>query len=120
MSVVNVKVSNIRPQYNNLEDWVKDENNIYVGRRGIVFINGERFPKKDSLWANPYKVNKIQTREEVLEKYDKYIRHKIVHDDLFEELIKLKDKNLGCWCSPQLCHGDILIKLIEEYSNKNL
>ncbi len=32
-----------------------------------------------------------------------------------EELMKLKGKNLGCWCKPEGCHGDVLIKILEEY-----
>ena len=27
---------------------------------------------------------------------------------------KLKNKVLGCWCSPEKCHGDILIKILNE------
>ena len=46
MSVVNCKVKYIRPKYNNLKEWFDDyENNYYIGRVGIVFINKERFPK---------------------------------------------------------------------------
>lgn len=45
MSVVNVKVANIRPRYNNLAEWMADENNVYIGRKGIVFINS-----KNHLW----------------------------------------------------------------------
>ena len=31
-----------------------------------------------------------------------------------EELNKLKGKNLGCWCYPEKCHGDVLIELINK------
>ena len=27
---------------------------------------------------------------------------------------KLKNKVLGCWCKPDKCHGDILIKILNE------
>ena len=33
--IVNVKVSNIRPKYQNLKDWIEDKNNIYIGRKFI-------------------------------------------------------------------------------------
>jgi len=52
--VVNVKIQHIRPDYMNLKEWIKDENNVYIGRSGIVFIDGERYPKKTSIWANPF------------------------------------------------------------------
>ena len=57
-TVVNVKVENIRPEYQNLKEWMNDENNVYIGRGGIVFIDGERFPKQNSEWANPFKISK--------------------------------------------------------------
>jgi hypothetical protein len=58
MCIVNVKVKYIRPKYNNLSEWMKEPNNIYIGRKGIVFIDGIRFPKQDSTWCNPYKISK--------------------------------------------------------------
>ena len=66
--VVNVKVVFIRPQYNNLIEWVNNENNYYIGRRGIVFIDGKRFPERDSPFANPYKIGTDGNREDVLKK----------------------------------------------------
>jgi hypothetical protein len=44
MAVVNVKVEYIRPKHKNLSEWMKDENNVYIGRKGVVFIDGKRFP----------------------------------------------------------------------------
>jgi hypothetical protein len=46
MSVINVKVKNIRPSYYTLSDWINNPQHEYIGRSGIVFINNERFPKK--------------------------------------------------------------------------
>lgn len=117
--VVNVKVSNIKSHgYNNLLEWMSNEkDNIYIGRGRIVFIDGVRFPPTDSMWANPFKINKNQSREEVLLMYSEYIEKKLESDNnLINELLKLKGKNLGCWCKPKCCHGDILIKMIEKYN----
>ncbi len=116
--VVNCKVKYIRPQYNNLEEWTKDDNNVYIGRGGIVFIKGKRFPPKASIFCNPFVIDKDGNREEVLIKYEEYIREKLKgaeagKDPIFkDELMKLKGKNLGCWCKPEKCHGDILLKFI--------
>jgi hypothetical protein len=115
-SVCNVKVKNIRPDYDNLKEWMCNSNNVYIGRKGIVFIDGERFPKSDSVWANPFKINEECSRDDVLKKYKKYMIKKINNDDnLRKKLMKLKGKNLGCWCHPEACHGDILIELIDKY-----
>ena len=65
-TICNCKVQYIRPKYKNLKHWMEDDNNIYIGRRGIVFIDGERFPKQNSIFANPFKINKNNSRKSVL------------------------------------------------------
>lgn len=118
MTTVNVKVKDIRPLgYDNLRKWVEDENNVYIARKGIVFIDNQRFPKGDSIWCNPYKIGKDGTRDEVIAKYEWYIRENIkLHPSILNQLQQLKGKTLGCWCKPERCHGDVLIKLINEYN----
>ena len=113
---VNVKVKYIRPEFNNLREWNEYEDNTYIGRRGIVFIKTkegkERYPKQDSKWCNPFKIDNNNTREDVLEKYETYILEKIRKEPEKYDLKELINKNLGCWCHPERCHGDILIKLL--------
>ena len=123
--VVNVKVVYIRPQYPNLKVWSEDPQNLYIGRRGIVFVDGERFPKKDSLFANPFRVGKTCSREESLEKYRTYLISKIENGDItIEDLQNLQGKNLGCWCvlpptddtkEVVACHGHVLIEIMKKY-----
>ena len=114
-TIVNVKVKHIRPTYNTLQDWMTHPQHEYIGRCGIVFINKERFPKKTSLFHNPFKIDKDNTREDVIKKYKKYIKQKIKNDNKFKnELLNLKNKNLGCWCHPEPCHGDVLLKIIKK------
>jgi len=108
MSVVNVKVKFIRPRYANLKQWCEDPANVYIGRRGVVFCDGERYPKANSIWANPFKL-KQYSRRESLRLYEEYIENKINTDPLYN-LTQLDGKNLGCWCHPESCHGDILIE----------
>ena len=118
-SVVNVKVAYIRPKYSDLEDWMLDIKNVYIGRRGVLVRNGERFPLVSSEFANPYKVGKDGSREEVLDRYEKYIRSRISTDPPFlQRLLALQHKTLGCWCKPLACHGDVLLRIINEYSNQ--
>ena len=53
-----------------------------------------------------------------LKKYKKYIYSKIESGELdIFEFDNLVNKNLGCWCKPDPCHGDILLELLEEYLN---
>lgn len=119
MSVENVKVKFIRPKgYCNLKEWIDDSKNVYIGRAGIVFIDKQRYPKSNSPFCNPYKINRDGTREEVIEKYGVYITNKIKErPELVQKLLDMKDKTLGCWCYPELCHGNVLLELINVYSS---
>ena len=113
-SVVNVKVAHIRPQYHNLQDWIRDTNNVYIGRMGVVFIDKVRFPKEGSIWANPFKIGKDGDRDQVLAKYKTYIMEKLENNTLIQnELDNLEGKQLGCWCYPEKCHGDVLVDIIQ-------
>jgi hypothetical protein len=117
MSVANVKVAFIRREgFQTLEEWMRDPNNVYIGRAGIVFINKQRFPKEASIWANPYKVGAQYTREQAIQLYERMIRERIQADPSWiDKLCSLHGKTLGCWCSPEPCHGDVLLRLIQEY-----
>lgn len=117
--VVSVRVGDIRPTYANLKEWVSDTNNVYIGRRGIVFIDGRRFPEENSVWANPFKPTKNESVETCIEKYEFYINKKIENGEITADQLKfLKGKTLGCWCKiggkDLPCHGDVLVKIIEK------
>ncbi len=117
-TVVNCKVKYIRPKYDNLEEWINDKDNVYIARAGVVFVNKKRYPPSSSKFANPFKIGKDGTREEVIIKYRNHITNKVENDKSFkDELLSLKGKKLGCWCHPLECHGDILVELIEKYSD---
>ncbi len=63
-----------------------------------------------SIWGNPFKIGIDGSREEVIKKYSDWI---ITQPMLMKELRHLRGKRLGCWCSPNACHGDILVELID-------
>jgi len=117
-TVVNVKVKYIRPEYNNLVDWCQDENNVYIGRAGIVFCDGERFPKKASPWCNPYKVGKMYTREDALELYEQHLNRMLEDEETRNDFMLLRGKRLGCWCKEPgkdvACHGDVIVRKLQE------
>lgn len=133
MLLCDVHVDFIRKYgYNNLKNWCEDDRNVYIGRGGIVFCkdfngNKERFPKQDSIWANPYKPKDFPNIHLCLTAYYHYILNKIHNENLWNELHSLKGKYLGCWCvgdkllSPTLnsnewiCHGQVLMYLVNFY-----
>lgn len=90
----------------------------------LVHIKKEEYDvliARPSKWGNPYsnKENtlakyKTNNRTESILKYREYIttgegKH------LLADLHELKNKKLGCWCYPNLCHGDVLISLLEGF-----
>jgi hypothetical protein len=87
------------------KDFGKRIGDIYIGRE---FRN---FP--GSAWANPFHISSRESRDTVLDKYEIYIEQRI---DMGEVNISdlLNAKRLGCWCSPERCHGDYLAKKIEQ------
>ena len=62
-----------------------------------------------SKWANPFSVKKYG-RDGCLNMYKKYIED---NQELYSSLHELANKELGCWCYPEPCHGNILIDLLE-------
>ncbi len=73
-----------------------EDYDVYIGR--------------GSKWGNPYKIGKDGTREEVIQKYEEYIRN----SSLIDQIEELDGLTLGCYCKPLPCHGDVLIKLLKE------
>ena len=68
-------------------------------------------------WGNPFVEDRHGTREEVIEKYHKWITQG-EGKRLLKDVHELKGKRLGCWCKPLSCHGDILVRLAEESAKK--
>lgn len=69
---------------------------------------------RPSKWGNPFSIGKDGNREEVIEKYKKWLWSAIKADRIeIHELLELDGKVLGCWCSPAACHGEVLINAIQ-------
>ena len=66
--------------------------------------------KEGSEWANPYKINHQTTREASLKKYESML---LRNGKLQDSLSTLCYSQLGCWCAPLPCHGNILIDQIK-------
>ena len=64
-----------------------------------------------SEWGNPYEIGEDGDRKAVIDSFKVYISRKL---GLQKRVAELRGKVLGCWCHPDSCHGDTLIKLAEE------
>lgn len=125
-TLVDVHVEFLRARgYPNLETWIRDPNHVYIARDGIIIHNGERFPRVNSPWANPFKTKDNVTLKSAIEQYYNYIVAKIIRGELYRPLYDLKGKELGCWCMkhgvhtdfqpPFQCHGQVIMWLINYY-----
>jgi len=93
----------------------RDNFTLYIGRAQ------DGLPA--SKWQNPYHINAVRSRSDVLVAYEEHVRNT---PRLWSSLYEIDNQVLGCWChnvdseggGPLIfapwCHGDILIKLRQE------
>ena len=81
-------------------------NGVYVGRPSVL--------------GNPYVIGKDGNRDEVIEKYRKWLWAKYkekgkVYDELMRlcDIARKRDLVLMCWCKPKACHGDVIKRCVE-------
>jgi hypothetical protein len=72
---------------------------------GAVYIG------RPSIWGNPFVIGKDGNRDEVIAKFEAYIRGR---PDLLGQLNKLAGKDVVCWCAPARCHGHVLVEMANE------
>lgn len=77
----------------------KESADVYIGR--------------PSIFGNPYTIGKDGDRKQVIEKYRSWFYNKLKNDWFHTKVLELKDKKLGCWCSPLECHGNVIIDYLE-------
>src|SRR5262245_60813203 len=84
-----------------------------------VYIGRAMPGRPGSPLGNPFKLRLAFEREATVAKYETWLRERLKSDtpqrreierltDYAEELV------LACWCKPELCHGDVVKKIIEE------
>ncbi|OQR97478.1 hypothetical protein THRCLA_06936 [Thraustotheca clavata] len=108
-TVINVNAKSLRALgYKSIDAWfAASPNHVYIGRAMPAYQGKSAIP--GSVWGNPFKIGRDGTREDVVTKYHAYITAKIGRGEL--NIKELQGKTLGCWCSPEACHGDVLATL---------
>lgn len=71
------------------------ENAVFIGR--------------GSPFGNPFKIGEDGDRATVINKYCDYLKEN--HWLIRKIKEELKGKDLVCFCSPSICHGDIILSL---------
>lgn len=80
----------------------KERYDVYIGRPSAL--------------GNPFVIGKDGSRKEVIEKFEQYARK---DKDVLALIRMLSERTvLGCWCAPQACHGDVIVKLFSEMKGK--
>lgn len=101
-TIVNIRVASLRKRgIENFQEWNKKPNTLYIGRNMSFYVEGATKSK----WHNPFPLKKYP---DSLARYRKYVRN---NKELMKDIEELKGKELGCWCKPKKCHGDVLIEL---------
>lgn len=80
--------------------------------KGTYFLIDRR-----TRWGNPFRMHGEYTRAYVVRKFEEYAKAKVKLDPHWLDPIRLHVRRgipLGCHCHPQLCHGDILVSMVEE------
>lgn len=99
------------------EDYSMLDNNYPIYRPNILGNPYTHLPVKDTK-----AMFQCKTREEAIEKYDKYfdlmygrnVEFTKVVDEMYEKYKNGEDLFLECYCKPQPCHGDIIAKKLQE------
>ena len=83
----------------NKKDRTAPPDAVYVGR--------------GSLFGNPFVLGRDGNRDEVCDKYEEYVRS---NPRLVKAIKKeLKGKDLVCFCAPERCHADFLLRVANEW-----
>ena len=111
VTCVNIRKVHLTKQgYNCLMEWCLDPKNIYIGQNMTHYVKGA----VGSKWQNPFTVKEYGIKK-CLEMYEEKIRKT---PELMLSINELEGMQLGCWCNPSPCHGDILIKLLMEINSE--
>lgn len=123
--VVNVHKADLAARgFRDFADWASRPDHLYIGRNMSFYVPGAIASK----WANPFKIKSgtasAPAIAECLNRYENHIRE---HPDLWNahspvgrmncfaisELDHIRE--IGCWCVPNPCHGQVLVRLWREY-----
>lgn len=91
----------------------KKECDVYIGRR----MPNVKFKAKsghDGYFGNPYRLEDYGgNREDCIRDFRNYFFSRLAQDkEFFQRVHTLKDKILGCWCWPDVCHGEVIVEYL--------
>ena len=49
----------------------------------------------------------------VIEKYRAWFNERLSDPEFLDALEEVRGRDLGCWCAPRACHGDVVLAWLE-------
>lgn len=99
-----------------------DAFDVYIGGRfvgrPVGRLRASCLPR--SMFANPFRVGRHGTQAECLLLFEALWRGRLTgaHKRLWRQRLRvLRGQRLGCWCAPEPCHGDVLVRLLAEFDH---
>jgi uncharacterized protein DUF4326 len=89
-------------------DGILPEDNVPGAKPNSVYVG------RPSKYGNPFEIGQDGTRQEVIAKYKEWINQPEQAGLRAEMRRELKGKDLVCWCAPQACHADIILKGVNQ------
>ena len=78
----------------------RESYDVYIGRPSMV--------------GNPFPITQSCTRNMSVRKYREWFDARIRQDAAFRSFVlSLRGKRLGCFCKPDVCHGDVIVEWLE-------
>jgi hypothetical protein len=76
---------------------------VYIGRPHVL--------------GNPFQLHNPRDEEDrrrVIEEYRAWFLEQISVDEKLQSAVEaVRGRDLGCWCAPRACHGDVIIEWLE-------
>eukprot|EP01084_Bolivina_argentea_P202801 346426_1 len=107
--VVNLNAFELHKRgYNNVSEWLADPNHLYIGRGDNII--------PQSKWHNPFIIDVNNSRSQVVAQFENYL---LSNNTLMNSLHELENyTEIGCWCKPQACHGDIILNEFRKFKTR--
>lgn len=93
---------------------------VLPGTTRVVHVGRDPYDvpiHRPSIWGNPFRLGAGETRGDTIARYETWIRSQPL---LLKQIPLLAGKALGCFCFPNKCHGDVLVKLVGEWERGEL
>ncbi|MDB5531577.1 MAG: polA [Devosia sp.] len=76
-------------------------------RRDPIAPGADIYIGRGSPWGNPFKIGTHGNRDEVCDRFEREVLPTL-------DVEPLRGRNLVCWCAPQRCHGDAILRKLAE------